>query len=106
MSGRRHRSPTPRSLPAPLPTLSPSPPPTSTSATTPTTSTSRAASVAPSWLADLLVHYLPPEVVALLDLQALRKEAVVGGLLLRVTLLMLQAVFRPALAQNLGQIAA
>lgn len=60
----------------------------------------------PELAADLLVHYLPPEVVALLDLQALRKEAVVGGLLLRVTLLMLQAVFRPALAQNLGQIAA
>jgi len=42
----------------------------------------------------------------LLDLQAWKKDQIVGGLLLRVTLLVLQAIFRPQLPKNLGAIAA
>lgn len=42
----------------------------------------------------------------LLDLQAWKKDQIIGGLLLRVTLLMLQAIFRPELPKNLTAIAA
>ncbi|MBK8540005.1 MAG: Rpn family recombination-promoting nuclease/putative transposase [Ardenticatenia bacterium] len=53
-----------------------------------------------------LAPFLPEQRYVLLDLQAWKKEEIIGGLLLRVTLLVLQAIFRPNLPFNLTAIAA
>ena len=53
-----------------------------------------------------LAPFLPEQRYVLLDLQAWKKEEIIGGLLLRVTLLVLQAIFRPGLHKNLTAIAA
>ncbi|HQZ72489.1 MAG TPA: Rpn family recombination-promoting nuclease/putative transposase [Anaerolineae bacterium] len=53
-----------------------------------------------------LAPFLPEQRYVLLDLQAWKKEEIIGGLLLRVTLLVLQAIFRPGLPKNLTAIAA
>ena len=53
-----------------------------------------------------LAPFLPEQRYVLLDLQSWKKEEIIGGLLLRVTLLVLQAIFRPNLPFNLTAIAA
>jgi predicted transposase YdaD len=53
-----------------------------------------------------LASFLPEQRYVLLDLQAWKQEEVIGGLLLRVTLLVLQAIFRPGLPRNLTAISA
>lgn len=53
-----------------------------------------------------LAAFRPELRYVLLDLQAWKQEEIIGGLLLRVTLLVLHAIFRPELPKNLTAIAA